>query len=92
MRRHESDHDAPWSLPIVLKRSKSAPARHIDALEVVSGAVVTFLDDPRSQPGGEWYEAVDHCRDGAIRKVARRGDSQKLEEARPQCRVPITQV
>ena len=82
MRRHESDHEVPWSLPIVLRRSKSKIARHIDVLEAAATAVVMFLDDPRSQLGGEWHEAVDYWRDGAIRKVVRRGDGKKLEDAR----------
>lgn len=82
MRRHETDHEVPWSLPIVVRRSKSAPARHIDVLESTARAVVTFLDDPRTQPGGEWSEAVEYWRDGAIRKVVRRGDGKKLDDAR----------
>ena len=82
MRRHESDHEIPWSLPIVVRRSKTNMARHIDVLEATARAVVTFLDDPRSQPGGDWHEAVDYWRDGAIRKVVRRGDGKKLEDAR----------
>ncbi|WP_209323603.1 peptidyl-tRNA hydrolase [Brevibacterium renqingii] len=82
MRRHESDHEVPWSLPIVVRRSKSKIARHIDVLEAAATAVVMFLDDPRSQLGGEWHEAVDYWRNGAIRKVVRRGDGKKLEDAR----------
>ncbi|MGC3022946.1 peptidyl-tRNA hydrolase [Brevibacterium sp. FAM 24630] len=82
MRRHETDHDIPWSLPIVVRRSKTAIARHIDVLEATARAVVTFLDDPRAQPGGEWHDAVAHWRDGAIRKVVRRGDGKKLDDAR----------
>lgn len=90
MRRHETDHDIPWSLPIVVRRSKTAIARHIDVLEATSRAVVTFLDDPRSQPGGEWNEAVEYWRDGAIRKVVRRGDGKKLEDARALGSVSVT--
>lgn len=82
MRRHETDHDVPWSLPIVVRKSKTGLARHIDVLEATARAVVTFLDDPRSQPDGEWNEAVEYWRDGAIRKVVRRGDGKKLEDAR----------
>ena len=90
MRRHETDHDIPWSLPIVVRRSKTAIARHIDVLEATARAVVTFLDDPRSQPGGEWNEAVEYWRDGAIRKVVRRGDGKKLEDARALGSVSVT--
>ncbi len=82
MRRHETDHDVPWSPPIVVRKSKTGLARHIDVLEATARAVVTFLDDPRSQPDGEWNEAVEYWRDGAIRKVVRRGDGKKLEDAR----------
>ncbi|WP_346659581.1 peptidyl-tRNA hydrolase [Brevibacterium permense] len=90
MRRHETDHDIPWSLPIVVRRSKTAIARHIDVLEATARAVVTFLDDPRSKPGGEWNEAVEYWRDGAIRKVVRRGDGKKLEDARALGSVSVT--
>ncbi|WP_343207022.1 peptidyl-tRNA hydrolase [Brevibacterium oceani] len=90
MRRHETDHEVPWSLPIVVRRSKTAIARHIDVLEATSRAVVTFLDDPRTQPGGEWHDAVAYWRDGAIRKVVRRGDGKKLEDARALGSVSVT--
>lgn len=82
MRRHEYDHEVPWSLPIVVRRSKTNIARHIDVLEATTRAVVTFLDDPRTRPEGEWHEAVEYWRDGAIRKVVRRGDGQKFDDAR----------
>ena len=81
MRRHELDHDVPWALPIVVRRSKTDIARHQDVVETVAEAVVTFLDDPRSQPGGDWHEAVAYWRDGAIRKVVRRGDGKQFEDA-----------
>ncbi|KAB1946431.1 peptidyl-tRNA hydrolase [Brevibacterium linens] len=82
MRRHETDHEVPWSLPVVVRRSKTAIARHIDVLEATARAVVVFLDDPRAQEGGEWHDAVEYWRDGAIRKVVRRGDGKKLDDAR----------
>ena len=81
MRRHELDHEVPWALPIVVRRSKTDIARHQDVVEAVAEAVVTFLDDPRSQPGGDWHEAVAYWRDGAIRKVVRRGDGKQFEDA-----------
>lgn len=81
MRRHELDHEVPWALPIVVRRSKTDIARHQDVVETIAEAVVTFLDDPRSQPGGEWHEAVAYWRDGAIRKVVRRGDGKQFEDA-----------
>ena len=81
MRRHESDHEIPWALPMVVRRSKTHVARHVDVLEAAAEAVVTFLDDPRSQPDGEWHEAVEHWRHGAIRKVVRRGDGKQFEDA-----------
>lgn len=81
MRRHERDHDVPWALPIVVRRSKADIARHVDVLETVAEAVATFLDDPRSQPGGSWHDDVEYWRDGAIRKVVRRGDGKQFEDA-----------
>ncbi len=90
MRRHEYDHDIPWSLPIVVRRSKARLSRHIDVLEATARAVVTFLDDPRSQPGGEWHDAVDYWREGAIRKVVRRGDGKKFDDAKALGCVSVT--
>ena len=90
MRRHKFDHEIPWSLPIVVRRSKTNIARHIDVIEATARAVVTFLDDPRTQPEGPWHEAVAYWRDAAIRKVVRRGDGQKLEDARALGCVTIT--
>lgn len=81
MRRHELDHEVPWALPIVVRRSKTDIARHQDVVETVAEAVVTFLDDSRSQPGGDWHEAIAHWRDGAIRKVVRRGDGKQFADA-----------
>ena len=81
MRRHELDHDVPWALPIVVRRSKTDIAAHQDVVAAVAEAVVTFLDDPRSQPEGPWHEAVAYWRDGAIRKVVRRGDGKQFEDA-----------
>lgn len=81
MRRHELDHDVPWALPIVVRRSKTDIAAHQDVVAAVAEAVVTFLDDPRSQPEGPWHEAVSYWRDGAIRKVVRRGDGKQFEDA-----------
>ena len=40
MRRHETDHDIPWSLPIVVRRSKTAIARHIDVLEATASTTI----------------------------------------------------
>lgn len=90
MRRHEFDHEIPWSLPIVVRRSKTRIARHIDVLEATARAVVAFLDDPRARPDGPWHEAVAYWREAAIRKVVRRGDGQKLEDARALGCVTIT--
>lgn len=90
MRRHEFDHEIPWSLPIVVRRSKTNIARHIDVIEATARAVVTFLDDPRARPEGQWHEAVAYWREAAIRKVVRRGDGQKLADARALGCVTIT--
>lgn len=82
LRRHALDHEVPWALPLVVRRSKTHIAREVDVLEAAAEAVVRLLDDPRSQPGGDWHEAVRHWREGAIRKVVRRGDGRKFEDAR----------
>lgn len=82
LRRMEADHEMPWSMPIVVRRSKKAIARHIDVVEAVAMGVATFLDDPRNGEDGIWREATDYWQDGVIRKVVRRGDGQKFADAK----------
>lgn len=80
MRRHESDHEVPWAMPLVVLRDKSALASETDVCELAAGAVVRLLDDPRAAPGGPWHEAVEYWRDGAIRKVVRRADGKRWSD------------
>lgn len=56
----------------------TAPSWHRALAMAASGCARLCLDE-RSQPGGEWFDAVaDYCR-GPIRKVTRRGRAAQWE-------------
>lgn len=81
MRRHESDHEIPWAMPIVVLRDKHRPANEVDVCEAAATAVVRMLDDPRARAEGPWHEALEYWREGAIRKVVRRADGKRWFDA-----------
>ncbi|SER71359.1 hypothetical protein SAMN05443377_10722 [Propionibacterium cyclohexanicum] len=64
-------------MQLVVYRDRHLPAREVDVCEAAARAVVRVLDDPRSQPGGPWYESVKHWSDGRIRKLVRRADGKR---------------
>ncbi len=73
------DHPVPWAMQIAVLVDKARPASHIATCEAAARAVVSLLDDPRAT-GGEWREAVEHWRDGRIRKLVRRARGARWTE------------
>ena len=73
---HEPD---PWAMQLVLLRDKHHPARQVDACEAAARAVVFLLDDPRTQPGGPWHDAVRQWSDKRIRKIVRRASGKRWD-------------
>jgi peptidyl-tRNA hydrolase len=70
---HEDPADEPaWALQLVTQVEKSAPPAHTAVCEAAAMAVLRLLTDPRTQVGGEWYDAVARWESGRIRKVMRR--------------------
>jgi|SRR3954447_6252216 peptidyl-tRNA hydrolase len=77
---HEDPLDQPaWAMQLVLRVEKSAPPAHLAVCEAAAMAAITLLADPRSAPGGEWYEAVMSWESRRIRKVVRRARGVRWE-------------
>jgi peptidyl-tRNA hydrolase len=60
------------AMQLVLRMERATPPSWHRALAAAATGAAALCADPRSEPGGEWYEAIrDYCR-GHIRKVTRR--------------------
>ena len=59
-------------MQLVLRMERADPPSWHRALAAAATGAAALCADPRSEPGGEWYDAIaDYCR-GHIRKVTRR--------------------
>lgn len=74
------DHEQPWAMQLVIRRQKTSPVGHWQAVAAAGTAVVMLLDDARSQPEGPWAQQVGHWRAGWIRKVVRRAENKRWED------------
>ena len=60
------------AMQLVLRMERADPPSWHRALAAAATGAAALCADPRSEPGGEWYDAIrDYCR-GHIRKVTRR--------------------
>ena len=60
------------AMQLVLRMERADPPSWHRALAAAATGAAALCADPRSEPGGEWYEVIsDYCR-GHIRKVTRR--------------------
>lgn len=84
------DHPVPWAMQLAVLVDKAHPASHIAACEAAARAVVALLDDPRSTEG-EWRDAVQHWRDGRIRKLVRRARGARWDEVQELPGVTVVQ-
>jgi peptidyl-tRNA hydrolase len=67
------------ALQLVLRMERDRPPSWHRALGLAASGSAGICLDPRSEPGGEWYDAVrDYCL-GHIRKVTRRGRGAQWE-------------
>jgi len=60
------------AMPLVLRLERAALPPRSAVLEAAAAASVALCLDPRSQPGGQWHDAVAVWVAGRIRKIARR--------------------
>lgn len=81
----------PWAMQLVLLRDKHHPARQVDACEAAARAVVFLLDDPRTQPGGPWHDAVRQWSNKRIRKIVRRASGKRWDDVQVLDGVTISQ-
>lgn len=59
-------------MQLATRVERTAPPSHLEVCEAVAMAVASLLTDPRSEPGGDWHEAVATWESRRIRKVVRR--------------------
>lgn len=84
------DHPVPWAMQLAVLVDKAHPASHIAACEAAARAVVALLDDPRAVEG-EWRDAVEHWRDGRIRKLVRRARGVRWDDVQQLPGVTVVQ-
>lgn len=75
------DAGIPWAMQLVVRRDRHVPTREIEVAEAAARAVVALLADDRSAPGGPWHDAVAYWSDDRIRKLVRRADGKRWEDA-----------
>ncbi|WCC81008.1 peptidyl-tRNA hydrolase [Cutibacterium equinum] len=78
-------------MQLVLLRDRIHPARQVDACEAAARAVVFLLDDPRTQPGGPWHDAVQQWSDKRIRKIVRRASGKRWDDVQALDGVTVSQ-
>jgi hypothetical protein len=77
---HDDPVDQPaWAMQLVLRVEKGEPPAHLAVCESAAMAAIVLLGDPRSEPGGEWHEAVAAWESRRIRKVVRRARGIRWE-------------
>ena len=75
----DEDPDQVRAIQIILRLERGTPPSWHAALALAASGCAALCLDPRSEPGGEWHEAVSaYCR-GHIRKVTRRGRGAQWE-------------
>lgn len=70
--RRDDEHSEVRALQLILRLERTATPSWHRALELAATACAAVCLDPRSEPGGEWFEPVVAYCAGQIRKVTRR--------------------
>lgn len=73
--------DSPLALQMAARIEKVDPPLVDDVFAGAARAVIELLDDERSQPGGEWHDAVAAWNGARIRKIMRRGRASPWQRA-----------
>lgn len=66
-------------MPMVLRIERRDPPGRTPMLEAAAASALAVCLDERSEPGGEWFDAVHTWTSGRIRKVARRARGSHWE-------------
>jgi hypothetical protein len=72
---------SPLALQLAARVEKVDPPNTAAICAAAVLATVALLEDPRSQPGGEWHEAVSAWNGERIRKIMRRGRASAWQRA-----------
>jgi peptidyl-tRNA hydrolase len=73
--------ESPRALQLAARVEKMDPPTTAQICVVAALATIELLDDERSQPGGEWHEAVAAWNGDRIRKIVRRGRASAWRRA-----------
>lgn len=73
--------DAPRALQLAARVEKVDPPSTSAICAAAVLATIGLLEDERSQPGGEWHDAVAAWNGDRIRKIVRRGRASAWERA-----------
>ncbi|MGK0276727.1 MAG: peptidyl-tRNA hydrolase [Ilumatobacter sp.] len=73
--------ESPRALQLAARVEKLDPPTTAQICQVAALATIELLDDERSQPGGEWHEAVAAWNGDRIRKIVRRGRASAWRRA-----------
>ncbi len=77
----QSTDDSPWALQLAARVEKLDPPTAAAIGAAAALATIELLDDPRSQPEGEWHDAVASWNGARIRKIVRRGRASAWQRA-----------
>ncbi len=75
----DKDPEQVRAIQIVLRLEKGEPPSWHAALALAATGCAALCTDPRSGPGGEWFDAVNAYCHGHIRKVTRRARGAQWE-------------
>lgn len=73
--------ESPWALQLAARVEKVDPPATATICAAAALATIELLGDPRSQPDGEWHEAVAAWNGARIRKIVRRGRASAWQRA-----------
>lgn len=73
--------ERPLALQMAARVEKLDPPLVDDIFAAAARSVIELLDDERSQPEGEWHDAVTAWNGARIRKIMRRGRASAWERA-----------
>ena len=73
--------ESPRALQLAARVEKMDLPTTAQICVVAALATIELLDDERSQPGGEWHEAVAAWNGDRIRKIVRRGRASAWRRA-----------
>lgn len=79
-----NDSEVPLAMQLAARVEKLDPPSVLEICEAAVLATIALLDDPRSQPEGEWHDSVAAWNGKRIRKIMRRGRAsawQRVQEA-----------